>query len=87
MSYDMLERELRTLPEKYITEISRFVSYLKMKEGLSEFEQQPNSYKDALYSWRDSAMLFFEDYSTDIISRDVFKSSYSKEMYTAKEIW
>ena len=58
MGYEALENEIRMLPESYISEISQFILYLKLKDRYSDFEKG-NSYENALSKWRkDSASLF-----------------------------
>ena len=59
MSYDVLEKEIKTLPEQCYAELSDFIVYLKLKSKFSEFESRSSSYNDAVEKWRaDSADLF-----------------------------
>ena len=48
MSYDILENEIRTLPESYISEISQFIVYLKLKDHFAHYEEFNEETKSAL---------------------------------------
>lgn len=38
MRYEILEKEIKTLPESSIAELEDFIVYLKLKEKFSDFE-------------------------------------------------
>lgn len=85
MSYELLAEEIKTLPESYISEISDFVVYLKLKSKFEDFENQNDSYTAALSAWREKSKdLFNEDAQ---FMNTAFETNRSKEIYKTKEIW
>ena len=40
MSYEMIEREIRALPEDCISEVGEFIMYLKLRMKFADFERQ-----------------------------------------------
>ena len=44
MPYDVLEQELKTLPDNYISEIIDFIQYLKLKMRFANYEQHRKQY-------------------------------------------
>lgn len=87
MSYEALERELRTLSDADISRISQFIVYLKLKEKFSEFENCSDAYENALSSWRDESKSLFENPDDSAFMQSAFDSARSRETYKAKEIW
>ncbi|MBR0496631.1 MAG: hypothetical protein IJJ71_10705 [Treponema sp.] len=72
MSYDVLEKEIRALPESYISEISQFIMYLKLKDHFSDFESN-NSYESALSAWRNGSKSLFENPSDAAFMQNAFR--------------
>ncbi|MCR5724668.1 MAG: hypothetical protein K6G80_06230 [Treponema sp.] len=86
MSYEVLENEIRSLPESYISEISQFIMYLKLKERYSDFESK-NSYENALQAWRKKSAALFENADDAAFMEHAFDTTHSQETYKAKDIW
>lgn len=85
MSYELLEKELRNLPEQYFDQVCEFVAYLKLKSKFSEFEKKETAYSDAIKKWRtDSADLLNDDADFMETAFDDLKST---ETFVEKEIW
>jgi len=85
MSYELLAEEIKTLPESYISQISDFIVYLKLKEKFDDYENHKDSYEEALSKWRrDSKELFEKD--TQFMN-SAFETKRSQDVYRAKEIW
>lgn len=87
MSYDVLEKEIKTLPEQCYAELSDFIVYLKLKSKFSEFENRNSSYNDAVEKWRaDSADLFKSKDDAEFMEHAFEKTGDAPEFHP-KEIW
>ncbi|MCR5079940.1 MAG: hypothetical protein K6B17_01175 [Treponema sp.] len=85
MSGAMLAEEIKNLPDSYISQISDFIMYLKLKSKFNDFESHKDSYKEAISRWRnDSKELFADDAQ---FMNSAFELNRSQEMYKPKEIW
>ena len=80
-----LAEEIKTLPESYISQISDFIVYLKLKEKFDDYENHKDSYNQALSSWRSASKDLFEEDAQFMDS--AFEVKRSQEVYKAKEIW
>lgn len=86
MNYETLEKQIKTLTESDIAEVSDFIVYLKLKERFSDFENQ-NSYKNAIEKWRENSKELFENEADKEFMQHAFDNVRSNEVYSAKEIW
>lgn len=86
MNYETLEKQIKTLTESDIAEVSDFIVYLKLKERFSDFENQ-NSYKSAIEKWRENSKELFENEADKEFMQHAFDNVRSNEVYSAKEIW
>ncbi len=80
MSHTALEKEIRALPESYISEISQFIVYLKLKEHFSAFENS-NSYENALALWRNDSASLFSNPEDSAFMQNAFAPPRSREIY------
>ena len=48
MSYEILEKEIKGLPEAYLSEISQFVMYLKLKAHFADYDEFNEETKAAI---------------------------------------
>ncbi len=72
MTTDALNKEIRALPSEYISQVEKFVLYLKLKMKFGNIEREMNkalghkeSFLDALKSWRQGCSLD-DDFSKDL---------------------
>lgn len=72
MTTDALNKEIRALPSEYISQVEKFVLYLKLKMKFGNIEREMNktlghkeSFLDALKSWRQGC-LPDDDFSKDL---------------------
>lgn len=86
MSYSTIEKELRKLPKSYLSEISQFIIYLKLKKHFSDFEEG-NSYENALAAWRSDSADLFVNSKDSAFMQSAFENCRSTQAYTAKKIW
>ena len=72
MTTDSLNKEIRALPSEYISQVEKFVLYLKLKLEFGNIEREMNvalgpkeSFLDALKSWRQGCSPD-DDFSKDL---------------------
>ena len=85
MSYDTLEKEIRALPESYMAEISQFITYLRLKDRFSDYENR-RPYETALSEWRRDSAALFENPEDAAFLQGAFDAAQSQEGYRPKEI-
>ena len=84
MGYEMIAEQIATLPEAYISELSDFIVYLKLKAKFQDFETL--SYENALLKWREDSKELFANKEDAAFIQKAFENR-SKEVYVQKEIW
>ncbi len=87
MTYEMLEQEIKALPEDYITELGLFITYLKLKAHFADFANHNTDYEAALNNWRLGSQELFNNADDAAFMQTVFDTPRSTEKYAAKEIW
>lgn len=87
MSYETIAEQIKSLPEECIPELGDFIAYLKLRAKFKDFEQQTDSYKAALKSWRDISKSLFENNEDAAFMQTAFDAVHDREPYKAKEIW
>lgn len=72
MTTDILNKEIRALPSEYISQVEKFVLYLKLKMEFGKIERDMNetlnrkeSFLDALKGWRQGCSPD-DDFSKDL---------------------
>lgn len=72
MTTDILDKEIRALPSEYISQVEKFVLYLKLKMEFGKIERDMNetlnrkeSFLDALKGWRQGCSSD-DDFSKDL---------------------
>lgn len=75
MSYEVLEKEIKTLPKEYIDELEDFVTYLKLKAKFAEFE---NIVSENIELKLDEADLQVKENSVRFSHEEVFSATRSQ---------
>lgn len=87
MSYEVLEKEIQSLPQEYISEVADFIVYLKLKSRFADFEHSSLSYKEALQKWRDDSSSLFSNDDDLNFMQHAFDNIHSNEVYSKKDVW
>lgn len=77
MSYEALAEKIKTLPESAMDEISDFITYIKLKERFSDFENTRNI-KNEIESKLDEADFQANSNSERLSHEEVFSAAKAK---------